>query len=71
MRSRGGTDVFIAVINLSSKSVRLFSIGGEGNEFATSCSVNDTSLFLSGYFYDDTNIGGLTLHLWVLGKMPL
>ena len=68
LRSRGGTDVFIAVINLSSKSVRLFSIGGEGNEFATSCSVNDTSLFLSGYFYDDTNIGGVDITSLGTGK---
>ena len=68
LRSNGGTDVFIAVINLLSNSVKLFSLGGEGDEFATSFSMSESSLYLSGYYYGNTTLGGTKIDSWGSGQ---
>ena len=68
LRSSGGTDVFIAVINLLSNFAKLYSLGGQGDEFVSSLSLTDNSILLSGYYYDDANIGGVDIYSHGGGK---
>ncbi len=68
IKSNGATDVFLAVINLNTNSVKLHGLGGGGDEFSTDVCIGDDSVYIGGYYYGDTEFGYHSLQSYGGGK---
>ena len=66
--SNGGTDLFLAVINLNSNSVKLHGLGGGGDEFSTDVCIGGDSVYIGGYYYGNTEFGYHPLYSYGGGK---